>query len=402
MKKTDIIIIGAGLSGLTCALRIQESGRNYLLIDKSDNIGGRVRSTYEGGFIFDHGFQVYNTAYNYGCEVLDYENLKFCSFKPGAKIYLNSKFEIISDPFKDIINFPKMVFSNISNFSDKIKILKMKFQLNNYEFHNDLSEDCTTIDYLERFGFSEYFIESFFRPFFGGVFLEKKLNTSAKFFKFVFSKFNSGTICLPEKGMQKIPDQLYKKLDEKSVLLNTDIKSVRDNILETKNGEKFQGKKIILCSYAQDIISNKNLEYNTVLCYYFASNKSIEDSNYIYLFPEEKLINNIAILSSISDSYSPKGITLFSITVIGYLGDPEKIINDLQDRLSVIFKFKSGDFEYLKHFKIFKGTMKQNKNYIFNNLNQIKDYVISGEQTTNGSIDGAIKSGLIAARKILN
>ena len=216
MKKIDNIIIGAGISGLTTALKLKEAGEEFIILEAEGYVGGSIRSTFENGYIFDHGFQVYNTAYKFGKVVLDYEKLKLCSFKPGAKIYQGSKFQTISDPFRDFGKLYETLISPISNLSDKLKILQLKIKLRNYDLAKDDGLDCTTLEFLNNYGFSKYFIENFFNPFFGGVFLEKKLNTSAKFFKFVFSQFNNGTVCVPKKGMQKFLIKYIKNL--KSIL----------------------------------------------------------------------------------------------------------------------------------------------------------------------------------------
>ena len=60
----DIIIVGAGISGLACAQKCNETSKDFLLIEKSCRIGGRVGSVKSERFIFDIGFQVYNTAYS--------------------------------------------------------------------------------------------------------------------------------------------------------------------------------------------------------------------------------------------------------------------------------------------------------------------------------------------------
>ena len=238
MKKIDNIIIGAGISGLTIALKLKEAGEEFIILEAEGYVGGSIRSTFENGYIFDHGFQVYNTAYKFGKVILDYEKLKLCNFKPGAKIYQDSKFQTISDPLRDFGKLFETLISPVSNLSDKLKILQLKIKLRNYDLSKDDGLDCTTFDFLNNYGFSKYFIENFFNPFFGGVFLEKKLNTSAKFFKFVFSQFNNGTVCVPKEGMQKIPNQIYKKLEEHSVILNARIISIHDKVLETNQGEK--------------------------------------------------------------------------------------------------------------------------------------------------------------------
>ena len=59
----DCIVVGAGLSGLTAARDLQELGRSVLVVEASDSAGGRVKSDYQDGFIFDHGFQVINPSY---------------------------------------------------------------------------------------------------------------------------------------------------------------------------------------------------------------------------------------------------------------------------------------------------------------------------------------------------
>ncbi len=59
----DCIVIGAGLAGLTAARDLQTQGKSVLVLEASDRVGGRVKSDYQDGFIFDRGFQVINPKY---------------------------------------------------------------------------------------------------------------------------------------------------------------------------------------------------------------------------------------------------------------------------------------------------------------------------------------------------
>ncbi len=45
-KTVDIVIIGAGISGLACAKKLQENNRNFIII--SENIGGRILTSEDG------------------------------------------------------------------------------------------------------------------------------------------------------------------------------------------------------------------------------------------------------------------------------------------------------------------------------------------------------------------
>ena len=60
--------------------------------------------------------------------------------------------------------------------------------------------------------FSPAIIERFFRPFFGGVFLDEKLATSAGLFRYYLKKFATGRALLPAAGIGEIPRQLAATL----------------------------------------------------------------------------------------------------------------------------------------------------------------------------------------------
>jgi len=69
-----IVIIGAGISGLQAARLLENQGVNYVLIEKSEKIGGRVQTEMVDGYLLDHGFQVLQTAYPEVQRSLDLKN----------------------------------------------------------------------------------------------------------------------------------------------------------------------------------------------------------------------------------------------------------------------------------------------------------------------------------------
>ena len=52
-----VIIIGAGLSGLSCALHLQKNGIPFQILEASDGIGGRVRTDEVDGFHGGRGWR---------------------------------------------------------------------------------------------------------------------------------------------------------------------------------------------------------------------------------------------------------------------------------------------------------------------------------------------------------
>lgn len=83
-----VLIIGAGLAGLTCGRILDTLGVHVTIVEASDGIGGRVRSDHADGFTFDRGFQVLFEAYPAARRHLDLDALHLRRFDPGAIICL--------------------------------------------------------------------------------------------------------------------------------------------------------------------------------------------------------------------------------------------------------------------------------------------------------------------------
>lgn len=398
---TDIIILGAGPAGLACALKCQQLGREYLLIEGSNRIGGRLGSLYEDGYIFDLGFQVYNSAYVNTNRLLDLDELNLKYFKPGAAVHYGNSFQIVSDPLRDISKVFSTIFSNITTVSDKLKILSLKNSLSNYNIEEDKTDDITTLRFLKQYGFSEKMIDNFFIPFFSGIFHEKTLDTSSKFFKYVFSNFNNGLASLPEKGMQVIPEQLMSKIDIERVMMEKTAINLDDgNKVIFDDGDIIKGENIILTGESTTLAEKIKYEYNEVNTIYFTTENEIENGDYIHLYPEDDLINNIAIPSSISSAYSNGHSHLISITILEYDCSDVELIKKIRKRLSNYYGGEPGSYDFLRTFSISKATIKQPVGH-FERKKIVKNgLIIAGEQATNGSIEGAIISGLNAADQL--
>ena len=391
----DVLIVGAGVAGITCALRCQEKGINFLIIEKDYRVGGRLGSVYEDGYIFDIGFQVFNSSYHETKNLLDLNQLDLRFFKPGAAIFSNSKFKIISDPIRDLSKTFNTLFSDITSLADKFRILKLKFELAKYSIENDKSKDVETIVFLKNYGFSEQIISNFFTPFFAGVFLEKKLQTSSKFFKYVFSKFGSGLASLPSKGMQEIPKNMLRSINQNNLILNCELELLtHEKKIKLKNGPKIHPNYVILTGNSQKLIYNKRFHYNSVKTLYFSFENLPKYSDYIHIFPEENIINNIAFLTSISSHYSKNNDNLLSVSIIEKTKASEtNLKNYVKDRLENIY---GGKFNFLKYFDIKQATINHPVNSFGKNIKISTDKGIyfSGDNIVHGSIEGAVISGI--------
>ena len=58
METVDVVVVGAGFAGLTAARRLQQEGRNVVVLEARDRVGGRILNhTFADGTIVELGGQ---------------------------------------------------------------------------------------------------------------------------------------------------------------------------------------------------------------------------------------------------------------------------------------------------------------------------------------------------------
>lgn len=329
MADYEHIIVGAGLSGMSCAIELAKRGRSFKIFEASDAVGGRVRTDVINGFRLDRGFQVLLTAYPESKRVLDYDQLELQKFKSGALIRYGGEFCRVSDVVKHPFDLPGNLYSKAASLADKLKIASLRNEVGKLSISEIAeSDNVTTRQRLQQFGFSEKIIKSFFKPFFGGVFLESDLSTSRRMFDFVFKMFAEGDVVLPRLGMGQISEQMASLLPAGSIQLNSPVQSVAADAVTLATGQTVTGDKIIVATdqnTARKIKGRDGVQSCGVTCLYFQAKKSPINEAILVLNGDETdgPINNICAPSDVSDAYAPAGSSLISVSVIGCSDDQQ-------------------------------------------------------------------------------
>ena len=121
-----IIVVGAGVAGLVCAIELHRAGRTVLVLEAESAVGGRVRSTYRDGLVCDHGFQVLFTAYPTLRRYLDLDALTPRRFLPAARIVRGGHVSLIGDALSDPSLLLSTVFARAVSLPDKLRLLALR------------------------------------------------------------------------------------------------------------------------------------------------------------------------------------------------------------------------------------------------------------------------------------
>lgn len=403
MKSKKVVIIGAGVSGLVAAINLENAGFSPIIYDKKDRVGGRIQTDYIDGLPYDKGFQILLTNYPAAKKYLNLDLLHLKYFASGAFVFKKDYQGKLGNPAKDFDLLFSTLFSKLATFSDKIKIIKL-FRSLKYKSFEEIfkKKDSTTLDYLINFGFSEQIINNFFKPFYAGVFLEDKLQTSSRMFEFTFKLFSEGKAGIPEKGIQAIPNQLANQLKKTTFHFNTEIDSVEDNFIRLSNGEKINFDFTIIATEPSNLISNlKNQanQWKSVDNLYFEVENRVINLPMIGLVSDsDSLINNFHYLTLASKEKQRVSVSVVKPHNLTNDELIEKVKNELENLCGIkVIKF-------LKHYKIPKALPDIiDLNYqIPHTETKIKDCIfLAGDILSNGSLNAAMLNGESAAKAVI-
>lgn len=336
----DVIIVGAGISGLACARRLQEKGLGFLLLDASDGIGGRIRTDERDGFLIDRGFQVLQTWYPEARRLLDYGALDLRPFDPGALVRWEGRFHRVTDVWRRPSRLPEMLLSQVGSPGDKLRLLALRRRTlrgSLEALYTRPETDALTL--LAELGFSSRIQTRFFKPFFAGVFYEPELAVSSHAFEFVFRAFASGDTALPARGMGQIPAQLAAPLPAGSIRLSTRVQSVGDRQVLLESGEGLQARAVVIATDVREaarLLGRHPLPATRgTTAFSFAAARPPVEGPVLVLDGEGwGMINSLLVPSNLSRHYAPAGRHLVTVNLLGSHRDPDRIEPELRRELA--------------------------------------------------------------------
>ena len=418
-----LIVVGAGVAGLVCARTLLRSGIDVQVLEASDGVGGRVRSDHMDGFTLDRGFQVLFTAYPAAARQLDYRRLDLRRFDPGGVVCRAATRQILSDPVRDPTSAIPSVFSRAVPFVDKIRTALLSVELLAQPLDKVLDvPEVSTETYLRRRGFSDAFLDNFIRPFFGAVFLNDNLETSARAFRFDWRMLSQGNTVVPARGMGRISEQLAEELTATNrIRLNTrvtalvrrseDAAAPVDGV-QLENGETLAADMVVVATPAPEAARLTGCPMpvgnNGTTQFYFAGEVSLYSGRKILLHANRDAFVLTAIqVTNVAPDYAPAGCHLFSASVLGVPAGDDAALWARAD--ADIRRMFAGDrkalsawetFRPLRLYRIPYGQFAQPPGVydtLPDNESGIPGLIFAGEFTAASSFNAAMASGEKAA-----
>ncbi|MFZ4400550.1 MAG: protoporphyrinogen oxidase [Bacteroidales bacterium] len=386
----DVIIIGAGVTGLATAHHLKKAGKDFLVLDESDKIGGVIKTVNEKGYIYELGP---NSGVIGNIEVIRlFEDLKGdCELEEANEnvkrrwILKNKNWEALPGSLKAAVTTP------LFTLKDKFRILAEPFRKAGTNPHETLAE-------LVKRRMGQSFLDYAIDPFILGVYagdpnrlvpkyaLPKLYNLEQDYGSFILGTVKKGFIKKTEEekkvtrgvfsakgGLVSIINAIYKRIGNDTVKLNCKdikVKPVDSHFVvtyldSTGNIIELTTKKVIstIGAYQLDKIADfiqkdlvtkiNSLHYTKVIEIVLGFDKwqgiKLDAFGGLIPFKEKRDILGALFMSSLFANRAPKDGVLFSI-FMGGVRRPE-IYNLPDDKILEILKREITELMHLKEYK---------------------------------------------------
>ncbi len=338
----DVVVIGAGLAGLTAARTLAAAGLEVAVLEASDGVGGRVRTDVVDGYRLDRGFQILLTAYPELSRWLDLDALRLASFDPGAEVRVDGRFHRVGDPRRRPADVLSTVRAPIGTWADKVRVLALAASVTRGPAADLLRRpDRSTLERLDDAGFGPLIIERFFRPLFAGIQLDPALEVSSRRFEIILRMLAVGAAAVPALGMGAIPEQLAAGLPRGVLRLDAPVERVEGTSAWLGDGTQVRGRALVVATsgpVAADLLGLDDPGSRPVAAIWYTAARPPRPGKALLLDGDRSgPAANVAVMSEVAPTYAPPGRSLVVAAVPGPAALAPGIADDTTDQLRTWF-----------------------------------------------------------------
>ncbi|MFG2332810.1 NAD(P)/FAD-dependent oxidoreductase [Streptomyces sp. NPDC048604] len=400
----DVVVVGAGASGLACTADLLAAGLRVRLLEADIAVGGRMRTDRIAGFTLDRGFQVFNTSYPQVKRRLDLRGLRLRPFTAGVLVHTADGPRRFTDPTRrprgngGLLPVEGVSVRDLSALS----LLSARDMLSPASWLRG-RPDATTATALVDAGLSVELVEGFLRPFLSGVFLEDDLETSARFFHLVWRSMLRGTLCLPADGIGAVPAQLAARLPDGVLLTGVPVASLTPDGVALAEGGELRARIVVVAtgqSAAVELLPGLDVPGGrTVTTLYHAAARSPLTEPTLVVDARRRFLNS-CVLTEVHPGYSDDGRALVSTSVLG-CPEPAEVA-DVEAALGEVYGTDMASWEAVHRVTVHGALPAMPPPLTLSRTTRFgPDRYVCGDHRATGSLQGSLASGARAAREVL-
>lgn len=433
---TDVIVVGAGLAGLNCALTLQSRGLAVSVLEAADAVGGRVRTDRIDGYLCDRGFQLLNPAYPAVRRYVDLPALDLQAFTAGVAVAGAAGTTILADPRRSPWLLGRTLLSGYLNPKELARLgawaapalgrVDRLLAEASRQAPGAPSPGATPADAeapgrsalhpgsvtggdlslresLDQAGVDGRLRREILEPFLAGVLAEADGETSAAFVRLLLRSFLLGTPSLPAGGMSALPEQLAARLREPVQLgrAATAVRGGDEVVVDTVDGE-LRARAVVIAtdpSAAAELVQLRAPQLKGLSTYWFTTDEPPRTDKLLVVDGRrDGPVVNTAVMSNVAPSYAPPGQHLIQATT---LWPTDAVESEVRIQLTRMYGRSAGAWQLVVRHDIPEALPHQPPPLAARRPVALGEgRFVAGDHRDTASIQGALVSGRRAANAV--
>ena len=387
-QELPVVVVGAGLAGLSAALTLQEAGIRVKVLESGGRVGGRVQTDEVNGFHLDRGFQLINASYPELKRLRVVDELDFVYAPRAVDVAIDQRIVRLGDPRKYIFS---TFARGAGSFGEKISFLK--YLLSRSAHGQSVASE------LRAAGCGSLY-ERVLRPFLTGVFLADPSLVDAETGRSIIKSFISGKPGLPASGAGRLTQILATRV--KDIECGVQVNSIDGLSLLTSSGV-VNARAIVIATdqtTAAQILDIDEVGQSASCTTWYHSTSDPNKFDAVLRvdgLSRGPVVNSIA-MSRLIPTASSAGATLFSSTTVAHASESE-----VRRHLAIIWGVDTAGWEFVAKYEIKNALpLTSPGESLIPSLQLAPGVWRAGDYLSAPSQNGALACGRLAALEVIN
>ncbi|MFD7071857.1 NAD(P)/FAD-dependent oxidoreductase [Streptomyces sp. NPDC059913] len=353
----DVVIIGAGIAGLSAAHRLTSAGLSVSVLEAAPRIGGRMSTAEVDGFRLDHIGPLLTTTCPQLRVTPGLEGLVLRTFAPGVLVHSEGRQYRTGDVrgARGALKAARALASAprppMGGPIDQARVAAALSRLAATPAARILARpEQTALAALSHRGLPARTVNGFLRPLLAALLADPGLTTSSRCADLVLRDYARGRLCVPEGGSAALPELLAAALPPGTVRTGVHVTAADITSVRTEEHGELGCRSLLVATgagAAAELLPGLRVpSFHPVTVLHHTAPAPPPTGTALLLDADGSgPVAHTAVMSAVDPTRAPHGRTLISSTVLGT--PPPGLERAVRTHLAALYGVRTDDWELL-------------------------------------------------------